>query len=299
MKHILRIFLITVVACLSAAVAAAQMNALPARKPSAQFDRIWIDYDVKQEGRNGMRVHVAFSLKGLKGKSVSLKLIFLDEDEAPLPDSDGRYQIDGVVSISKALKPVYDPAVYKDMSLFMPYSELGLGDGTYRLGVDADIVYPDGKTLTHLGSEFFDYSQGEEAAESDSGVSAEIKGLTVTQNVSRDGRRGLLVRFSLDKVVGLKGRASAAAVHVQDMDGQPILADSGEYANESGELAAVFRMKPAYDPAKYDKVEIFIPYDEIVIGRGTRKLKLDIDLIADDWEVLQHLAFREFQMTRK
>jgi hypothetical protein len=35
----------------------------------------------------------------------------------------------GDVALYKAIKPAYDPAIYDDLSLFMPYSEFDLEPG--------------------------------------------------------------------------------------------------------------------------------------------------------------------------
>ena len=86
---------------------------------------------------------------------------------------------------------------------------------------------------------------------------------------------------------------------VVDMDDAPLMADTEDYASESGHLATTFTIKPGSDPASVRNVELFIPYSEFVVPKGTRRLKLDFNLIGADWEVLAHLAVREFEMTKK
>ena len=58
-------------------------------------------------------------------------------------------------------------------------------------------------------------------------------------------------------------------------------------------------MKPAYDKAVYDDLQIFMPYDELDLPRGKYNLKMDVDLAYDDDELIQHLNFYDFQYDQK
>src|SRR6185369_2214342 len=51
--------------------------------PSAVFKSTWIDYNVSEDGRKGMRIHVNFEVTGLKG--VDSKLV------ARVQTDDGEY----------------------------------------------------------------------------------------------------------------------------------------------------------------------------------------------------------------
>ena len=39
----------------------------------------------------------------------------------------------GDVALYKSIKPAYNPAIYEDLQLFMPYDELDLDPGDYNL----------------------------------------------------------------------------------------------------------------------------------------------------------------------
>ena len=298
MKTLLSIFAGLAVFLTGMSVSAQQQKATPSSDSPVTLDKVWIDYDVTQGKANGIVVHAALTLKGMKGVPAQLRFTLLDSENEPIVDSDGEFAEDGVVSVAKYLAIPSDPTVLKDERLFIPYAQFELEDGKYSLGIDVDVVDDTGELIAHLAIEEFEYEQGEVPVE-ENGVSAVIENLVIQQNVTREGKVGILAKLTLDQVTGLKGVTSGLAMRVFDMDDDPLMANSEAYASESGHLVTVFIMKPAFDPAKFENVELFIPYDEFVVSKGTRKLKLDFDLISDDWETLKHLEFREFEMVKK
>lgn len=268
-----------------------------ASKPRATFDRVWIDYDVVEGGKRGMRVHAAFSLFEMKNKDCVLLFTFQD-GEGPLVDMNREYEYGGNVAVSRKLKPAYSPAVYQDLDAFIPYSEFELEDGKYSLKIDVDVVYPNGDLLEHLTFHDFDYSQGNRKVEKSSDVSVDFISKSVDYDITRDGRKGMMLHVKLDNVKGLKGVGCSVLVRIMDSADKYIMGDTAEYSDGEGNFEAVFGMKPAYDPAKYDDIQIFIPYSEISVGKGTHKLKLDIDLFYDSGEFIRHLEFHPFDFKR-
>lgn len=266
-------------------------------KPRATFDRVWVDYDVVEEGEKGMRVHAAFSLYEMKNVDCVLLFTFKDA-EGSLIDMNGKYQNKGDVAVSSKLKPGYSPAVYEDMDAFIPYYEFELEDGKYKLKIDVDIVYPGGDLLQHLTFFDFDYSQASKQKEDASAVSFDYVSKSVDYDITRDGRRGMLLHVKLDNLKGLKGVPSAVVVRIMDSKDNFILGDTSEYSGEDGDFEARFSMKPAYDPAKYENIEVFIPYAEISIGKGKHSLKLDIDLSFASGTLIKHLDYHAFELTR-
>ncbi|MGZ8845621.1 MAG: hypothetical protein ACXW3C_04075 [Pyrinomonadaceae bacterium] len=97
--------------------------------PEATYQGARIVHNVTVAGVKGMRVHANFTVK--YGYDVSCRLIayfyYDDSDNTPLKSSNAKYRTkEGNVSASVNFKPAYDPAVYKDYQLFVPYDALNM-----------------------------------------------------------------------------------------------------------------------------------------------------------------------------
>lgn len=126
----------------------------------ADFDRIWVDYNVTEKGRPGMRIHVDCTVKNMKGVSSYLALYFQKKDgEKLVTNSQGFRSENGHVALFKSLKPAYDPAVYEDSQFFMPYDELNLKRGKYDLQIDVDLIYENGEMAQHMTLYDFEYEK--------------------------------------------------------------------------------------------------------------------------------------------
>jgi len=109
--------------------------------PEAVFESARIVHNVTVDGEKGMRVHAKFNVK--YGKGVACKMIayfyYDDSDNTPLKaSSEADYRAyrntKGGVSASTRFTPAYDPAVYNDLQLFVPYNALNMESGdTYDL----------------------------------------------------------------------------------------------------------------------------------------------------------------------
>jgi hypothetical protein len=125
-----------------------------------QFDRLWVDYNVTEKGRLGMRIHLDCSVKEMKGVSSYLALYFQKKDgEKLLTNTQGFRSENGQVALFKSLKPAYDPAVYMDSQFFMPYDELNLKRGKYDLQIDVDLIYENGDLAEHMTLYDFEYEK--------------------------------------------------------------------------------------------------------------------------------------------
>lgn len=100
--------------------------------PEATYQGARIVHNVTVGGVKGMRVHANFTVK--YGYDVSCRLIayfyYDDSDNTPLKSANAKYRTkEGNVSASVNFKPAYDPAVYKDLQLFVPYDALNMESG--------------------------------------------------------------------------------------------------------------------------------------------------------------------------
>ena len=127
---------------------------------TAKVTRVWADYNVTEEGRKGMRLHVNFEVTGLKGidSMVSARVSkasgdFLKNDSADYSNDEGLLQI------KFAMKPGFDTTVYKDADLFLPYNEIIVSKGKSQLKFDIDLNYENGEMIQHLDFFAFQFDQ--------------------------------------------------------------------------------------------------------------------------------------------
>ena len=96
-----------------------------AQAQQAEILDIWVDHNVFEDGREGMRIHVKFTVDDLQNSEGLCIAYFYFADGRKLSDSNGQYKTtDGQVSVSRSFTPSYVNTIYRDFKLFMPYSEL-------------------------------------------------------------------------------------------------------------------------------------------------------------------------------
>jgi len=128
--------------------------------PKATFNRIWVDYNVTENGQKGMRIHADFSAINMKNMDSYLAIYFETRDGKRLKDINQKlYSTDGTVAIYRLLKPGFDVTDYKDLDVFMPYEELDLDQGKYDLRMDVDVIYKAGGLIQHLTHYNFEYTE--------------------------------------------------------------------------------------------------------------------------------------------
>jgi hypothetical protein len=128
--------------------------------PRATFNRIWVDYNITENGQKGMRIHADFSVMNMKDLDSYLAIYFETRDGVRLKDINQKlYSTDGTVAVYRLLKPGFNVTDYKDLSVFMPYEELDLDQGKYNLRMDIDLIYKAGGLIQHLTYYNFEYTE--------------------------------------------------------------------------------------------------------------------------------------------
>lgn len=124
------------------------------------FDRVWVDYNVTEKGRKGMRIHVKFSVKNLKDVKGYVAVYFQKKDGTSLTTSNPDFRSqNGNLALFYSIKPAYDDTEYNDVQLFMPYDELNLKKGRHDLKMDVDLIYENGEIIEHLTYNEFWYEE--------------------------------------------------------------------------------------------------------------------------------------------
>ncbi|MGC2235786.1 MAG: hypothetical protein WA584_06470 [Pyrinomonadaceae bacterium] len=272
--------------------------------PSASFKRMWIDYDVTQGGVKGMRIHTHFEVYNMKGIEGYLALYFQYRDGTSLKDNNNEFDSsEGTVAAYEAITPAYNPTtVYEDLDIFMPYSELDLEDGDYKLKIRANVIYKQGGSISLLTNYDFVYNQGD--TKSNSTPSAEFDKVWVDYGVMQSGQRGMLVHVKFT-VVDMKGVNGRLAVFFQKEDGDTLITSNRLYrstdAKRVGELVVYYDIAPGYPRTVYEDATVFLPYSQLnlVLPRGNHSLRMDIDVVYKNGDLLQHMAMEDFWFDRK
>lgn len=100
--------------------------------PVAIYEGARIVHNVTVDGEKGMRVHAKFHVKyGLGVPCMMIAYFYYDDEEnTPLKSGDADYRDKkGNVAATVNFTPAYDPAVYNDLQLFMPYEALNMESG--------------------------------------------------------------------------------------------------------------------------------------------------------------------------
>ena len=267
--------------------------------PSTGFKRLWIDYDITQNGQKGMRIHTEFEVYNMKGIPGYLGLYFQYRDGTPLKDKNQTlYSSAGEVAIYVEINPGYNPTTYyADLDAFMPYTELDLPDGKYELQIQANVIYKQGGIIGSLTNFDFIYSQGNVTTTTKKTADATFTRAWVDYDVREGNRKGMRVHVKFS-AMDMKGVSGKLAIFFQKRGGDPLYSNSAFRATGQrvGEMVAYYAITPAYDEADYSDASVFIPYSEFksVLPRGTHNLQMDIDVIYQNGNLIKHLSTEDF-----
>lgn len=266
--------------------------------PRATFDKLWVDYDITEEGQKGMRIHIKFTAYDMLNMDAYMAIYFEfnDEDGGRLKDKNKKfYSTAGDVALYQSIKPAYNPAVYEDLKLFMPYSELDLEPGTYDLSMDVKLIYKEGGAIQHLTNHDFEYTKpGTAGGSPASKATATFDKIWVDYDVTDNGRKGMRIHVKFS-AFHMKGIDSYVAVYFEKKDGEKLKTTNTTYKSKSGQVALYKSLNPAYDPETvYNDLQLFMPYSELNLGTGRFDLKMDADVIYKEGGLIKHLTYHEF-----
>lgn len=266
--------------------------------PRATFERIWVDYDVMEANQNGMRIHGKFTVYDMKNTDCQLGIYFQDESGNPLKDKNKRfYTTKGNVALFKDLKPGFATTVYNDLTVFMPYEELDLSDGSYNLKMDVDLIYDDGEIIQHLTFYNFNYRRNYNAP-GNRNPSGKVDRVWIDYDITEEGQFGMRIHVKFS-ATNMKGIDSYLAVYFEKEDGTRLTSSDNKFQSKAGDVAAYRSLKPGYEPTVYNDLTVFIPYSELHLGVGEHNLKMDIDLIKENGIFIDHLYYHEFSYWKK
>jgi hypothetical protein len=121
---------------------------------STVFKRCWIDYNVTENQKRGMRIHVNFEVTGLKGSDSKMVVRVKDKNNDYLPSATNGDEL----RLEYEFRPGYPTTVYQDAIVFLPYSEIDLPKGDHNLTLDIDVDSDAIDTVKHLSWYEFEFT---------------------------------------------------------------------------------------------------------------------------------------------
>ncbi len=259
-------------------------------KPDADFEKIWVEQNVEEEGVDGIRIFATFNVYNLKDVKSDIVYRFQKDGEFLKGKTTEYSTTDGTLSARRYLTPNYTATVYDKLSVFVPYTEFGLAAGTYDLKIDADVILRDGTNVKHLTLQ--DLRLVIPAVRERKGI-GKFERLWVDYNVTREGKPGMTIHVKM-VVENLKGEDVYLQVLFDKADGTKLTSNNATYRNQSGQTAVYRLLRPAYEAASFNDVSVFIPYQEFNLPVGNYNLRMDVDLIYKDYSLVNHLTLYPF-----
>lgn len=274
-------------------------------EPRATFEKLWIDYDVYENGVKGMKIHVKFTAYDMMNVDSYLAIYFQYDDELEgwLMDKNDKFNsTDGYVAVYRSMKPQYNPAVFNDLDVFMPYDELDLDPGMYDLAMDVKLIYKAGGAISELTTYYFEYTKPGSTTVAGgtpdaNKITATFKDLWVDFDVYENDQKGMRIhaKFSVSNMKNVEGYL---AFYFEKKDGERLTSTTTGYKSTSGQLAVYKLMTPAYDATDYNDLNTFIPYSVFNLPTGRNDLKIDADIIYKAGGMIQHLKYYDFWITK-
>lgn len=107
---------------------------------SVVINNKWLEHNVTEDGVKGMKIHVDFNIKGMKGKKGKVLVYFEYPKGTGIKDLNGRYcTTGGKVCTSSTFTPGYDNSHYRDFEVFIPIDEIHMKKGKFTYYCDIRI----------------------------------------------------------------------------------------------------------------------------------------------------------------
>lgn len=266
-------------------------------KPVVNFDKLWVDYNVTEDDRKGLRIHTKFSVSNMLNIPGYLAVYFEKKNGDLLKTTNKQYSSnDGQVAVYRKITPGYSPAVYNDFAVFIPYSEFNLPYGDFDLKLDADLIYENGEMIQHL--EIFDFVfKNPKPVESTSDEIITFDKMWVDYNITENRKLGMRVHVKLN-IKNMVGIETYIAVYFEKQNGDKLYSDNDLFRSKGGQTAVYKSFNPPYKSSDYNDVQLFIPYDEFNLQKGVHDLRIHSDLIYPGGELIKHLNYYNFQYTK-
>ena len=235
-----------------------------------------IDYNVTENGQLGMRIKQNFLIYNAQNKKCIMAVYFYNADDSKaLVDHNGiQASADGKVASYTYFTPNYQNTQFTDLSVFMPYDELELGNGNFRLKCYVALFDPELKVVTSGGYQYFTFSQG-----------ISCKEVKVETKYDDNGQQ--IAVMPIFTIEGAKGINCHAVAYFYDDKGVPLKDINNLYATRDGTVSSTADFTPGFPVTLYNNgqvdFKIYMPYSELHLLKGFYRLQYKVVLFDDKW----------------
>jgi len=129
--------------------------------PKGKFHEIWVDYNVSENGKKGMKIHAKFEADNVKDVPCRASVYFYYSSGGKLKDlNDSHCTEAGNVCVGEGFTPSYTSSIYKDFEIFMPLDELHMSDGKHDLKFYIGLYVKGGEFFAESNWVYFTYTKG-------------------------------------------------------------------------------------------------------------------------------------------
>lgn len=258
----------------------------------SKLENLNIEYNVTENGKLGMKIKQNFTIYNAQNNKCIMAIYFYNADDGKaLADNNGiQASADGKVAAFTTFTPGYENTQYDNLSLFMPYDELELGSGNFRLKCYVALFDPTLKLITSSGYQYFTFSQGISCTE----VKVQSKFNDATQQIE------ITPIFTIE---GAKGVKCHVTTYFYDEKGVPLKDINSLYSTTGGTVSSTIDFTPGYPTTLYNNnqadFKIYLPYSELHLGKGIHKLQYKVVLFDDQWKTIVSSTLYKFTFTQK
>ena len=239
-----------------------------------------IDYAAEENGRKGVRIRQDFVVYNVQGNKCIMAAYFYDADNSkPLADKNGlKASADGHVAAYIYFHPEFQSTQYNDLSVFMPYDELELGNGRFRLKCYVALFDEDLRVISSSGYQYFTFTQG-------------INSPAIRPKLTLNDSIGKIVIMPEFTIENARGRLCRVTAYYYDEKGIPIKGKNRTYESAEGMLATTIKFSPSSDMSSYNnndaKLSLDLPYEELLTATRTTTFQCRVVLYDDEGNKIQ------------
>jgi hypothetical protein len=171
----------------------------------------------------------------------------------------------------------------------MPYDELELGSGNFRLKCFVALFDPNLKQITSSGYQYFTFSQG---------ISSKEVNLQTRFN---DNAQQIEIT-PIFTISNAKGITCHAVAYFYSGQGVALKDYNNLFSTRDGTVASTVDFIPGYPTALYNSSQndftVNLPYSELHLTRGSYKLQYKVVLFDDKWNKISTSQLYDFNFTQ-